>query len=194
MRPRNSANPPASEQNANGLPAPQPGEICPPQPTGPPFQLFSISGFQHFPHRYSHRYSLIEIRKSAFITSCKQNALRQPSVHASVHSPEDNNTLCGTRRMTEHQPPRDPLRMFTFAGRLLVLATVLVVGGMFYFFVMFVNDKVESGILPSGHYSVAFLLIPGVIVAVVLFVIVSFILELVGVRIWRQSDNRDHDA
>ena len=67
--------------------------------------------------------------------------------------------------MTEQQPPKDPLRMFTLAGRILALATLLVVGGMFYWFVMFVNDKAERGILPSGHYSIAFLLIPGVIIA-----------------------------
>lgn len=84
--------------------------------------------------------------------------------------------------------------MFTFAGRLLLLATVLVVGGSFYFIVMFVNEKVESGSLPSGHYSVAFLLIPGVIAAAVFFVAISFILELVGVRIWSKSDDGDHQA
>jgi hypothetical protein len=96
--------------------------------------------------------------------------------------------------MTEQQPPRDPLRMFTFAGRVLALATLLVVGGMFYLFVMFVNEKVENGTLPTGHYSVAFLLIPGVIVAAVFFVVASFILELIGVRIWSKSDDGDHHA
>jgi len=84
--------------------------------------------------------------------------------------------------------------MFTFAGRLLVLGTLLLVGGMFFWFVMFVNDKAETGTLPSGHYSVAFLLIPGVIVALVFFVVVSFFLELVGVRIWRKSDDPDRHA
>jgi len=84
--------------------------------------------------------------------------------------------------------------MLTFAGRLLLLATVLLVGGALYFFVMFVKDKVERGILPSGHYSVAFLLIPGVIIAAVFFVVVSFILELVGVRIWSKSDDSDSQA
>jgi len=96
--------------------------------------------------------------------------------------------------MNEQRPPKDPLRMFTFAGRLLVLATLIIVGGMFYWFVMFVNDKAESGILPSGHYSVAFLLIPGVIVALIFFVVVSFILELVGLRIWSKSNDQDHHA
>ena len=84
--------------------------------------------------------------------------------------------------------------MFTFAGRLLFLVIVFFVGGVLYFFVMFVKDKVESGILPSGHYSVPFLLIPGVIIAAVFFVVVSFILELVGVRIWSKSDDSNSHA
>jgi hypothetical protein len=96
--------------------------------------------------------------------------------------------------MNDHQPRKDPLRMFTFAGRLLALATLLIVAGIFFWFVMFVNDKVESRIFPSGHYPVAFLLIPGVIVALVFFVVVSFILELIGVRIWRKPDEHDNDA
>ena len=79
--------------------------------------------------------------------------------------------------------------MFTFAGRLLGLATLLVVGGVFYWFVMFVNDN-----LPSGRYPIAFLLIPGVIVALVFFVVTSFILELIGVQIWRKRDDHDKTA
>ena len=95
--------------------------------------------------------------------------------------------------MSEQQTPKDPLRMFTVAGRLLVLATVLVTGGMFYWFVMFVNDKVESGALPSGSYALAFLLIPGVIVAALFFGVASLILERMGVRIWRKSDDQDSE-
>jgi hypothetical protein len=79
--------------------------------------------------------------------------------------------------------------MFTFAGRVLALATLLVVGGMFYWFVMFVNDN-----LPSGRYPVAFLLMPGVIVALVFFVVLSFVLELVGIRIWKKQDVHDKTA
>jgi hypothetical protein len=79
--------------------------------------------------------------------------------------------------------------MFTFAGRLLLLATLLLVGGMFYWVVIFLNDKTQSGILPSGHYPLAFLLIPGAIAAAVFFVVVSFILELIGVKIWRKTDD-----
>jgi len=79
--------------------------------------------------------------------------------------------------------------MFIFAGRVLVLGTVVLFGGVFFFFVLFMNDKVESGMLPSGHYPFAFLLIPGVIVAGVFFGVASFVLELAGIRIWRKSDD-----
>ena len=41
--------------------------------------------------------------------------------------------------MSEQPPPNDPLRAFTFAGRLLVIATLIVAGGVFYWNVMFVN-------------------------------------------------------
>jgi len=91
--------------------------------------------------------------------------------------------------MTEEQPPRDPLRAFTFAGRLLLIATLLVASGVVYWFVMFVNDN-----LPSGHYPVAFLLIPVVIGAAVFFLVVSLILQLLGIRVWRESNDHDHTA
>ena len=79
--------------------------------------------------------------------------------------------------------------MFTLAGRILALITLLIVGGVFYWFVMFVNDN-----LPSGGYPIAFLLIAGVIVAGVFFVFLSFILELMGIRIWRKTDDHDKNA
>jgi hypothetical protein len=57
---------------------------------------------------------------------------------------------------------RDPLRAFTSAGRLAVIATIIVAGGLFYWCVMFINDY-----FPSGSYPVAFFLIPVVIGAAV---------------------------
>lgn len=96
--------------------------------------------------------------------------------------------------MSEQKTPKDPLRMFTFAGRLLAIVTLLVVGGMFYLTVMFVNHKVDRGELPTGHYAIAFLLIPGVIVAGLFFGVTSFILERLGVQIWRKPDDHDHPA
>jgi hypothetical protein len=95
-------------------------------------------------------------------------------------------TLSGVEPMSEQLPPQDPLRAFTFVGRLLLIATLLVAGGVFYWFVMFVNDN-----LPSGHYPVAFLLIPVVIGAAVFFFVVSLILQLMGIRVWRETD--DHN-
>ena len=91
--------------------------------------------------------------------------------------------------MSDQPPPQDPLRAFTFVGRLLLIATLLVAGGVFYWFVMFVNDH-----LPSGHYPVAFLLIPVVIGAAVFFILVSSICQLVGIRVWRETDDHDHTA
>jgi hypothetical protein len=95
--------------------------------------------------------------------------------------------------MADKESPKDPLRMFTFAGRLLLLVSLLLIGGMLYWFVMFVNDKVESGSLPSGHYAIAFLLIPAVVVAGLFFGVASTILEKLGVRIWKKSGD-DHQA
>ena len=91
--------------------------------------------------------------------------------------------------MSEPQPPRDPLRAFTFAGRLLVIATIMVSGGIFYWYVMFVNEN-----LPAGHYPIAFLLIPVVLGAAVFFGVVSLILRLFGIPVLRKPDDRDHGA
>ena len=85
--------------------------------------------------------------------------------------------------------------MFTITGRLLLLSTVLVLGGMFCFIIVFVDGKVESNIFPGGRYPVALLLIPGVIWATVLFfVAVSSFLASLGVRLLRKSDDNDHHA
>jgi hypothetical protein len=91
--------------------------------------------------------------------------------------------------MSDQPPPRDPLRAFTFVGRLLIIATLLVAGGVFYWFVMFVKDN-----LPSGHYPVAFLLIPVVIGAAAFFFLVSSVFQLVGIRVWRETDDHDRTA
>ena len=88
--------------------------------------------------------------------------------------------------MSEQQPPKDPLRAFTFPGRLLVIATVLASAGMFYWNVMFINDN-----FPTGHYPIAFLLIPVIIGAAIFFLVASFILRLAGIRVWREPDDRD---
>ncbi len=93
--------------------------------------------------------------------------------------------------MGDNQSPKHPLSMFTLAGRLLVLATLLILGGIFFWFVMFVKDEVERGTMPSGSYPIAFLLIPGVTFAGLFFGVLSLILEKLGVQIWSKSDSDD---
>ena len=86
----------------------------------------------------------------------------------------------------QRPPPKSPLRAFTFAGRLLLIATLIVGAGLFYWNVMFVNDN-----LPARRYPLAFLLIPVVIGAALFFGIVSLILRFFGVRVWREPDDDD---
>ena len=57
--------------------------------------------------------------------------------------------------MADQQPPKHPMENFTIAGRLLIVATIVVAGGLLYWNIMYINDN-----FPSGHYSMAFLLIP----------------------------------
>ena len=90
--------------------------------------------------------------------------------------------------MTEKGPPKDPLRAFTFAGRLLVIATLLASLGFFYWNVMFINDY-----FPSGHYSVAFLLIPVLIGAAIFFGVMSLLLRLFGIRVWKEPEDHNDD-
>jgi hypothetical protein len=78
---------------------------------------------------------------------------------------------------------RDPLRGFTFAGRLLVIATIIVAGGLFYWCVMFVNDY-----FPARRYPLAFFLIPVFILAMIFFGIISLLLRLVGIRVRKERD------
>ncbi len=91
--------------------------------------------------------------------------------------------------MNEPQPPKDPLRAFTFAGRLLLVATLVVAGGVLYWNYMFVSEH-----LPAHHYPLAFLLIPVVIGAAIFFILGSTILKLVGIRVWKKPDDHDKSA
>jgi hypothetical protein len=88
--------------------------------------------------------------------------------------------------MNEQKPPKGLLGRLTVVGRIVALASLVSVGGTLYWFLMFLNENVRDKALPSGHYPLAFLLIPAVIVALVLFVVGSFVLELLGVQIWKK--------
>ena len=87
--------------------------------------------------------------------------------------------------MSEQPQPRDPLGAFTFVGRVLVLATLLVAGGLFYWHIMFFRDH-----LPAHSYPVAFLLIPVVIGSAIFFGVVALILRIFGIRVWRDPDDK----
>src|SRR4051812_44766847 len=83
-------------------------------------------------------------------------------------------------------PSKDPLRGLTFVGRLLLLATLIVAGGVFYYFVMYVLKD-----LGARSYPVAFLLIPVVIGAGVFFLVVSLILQACRIPVWAE-DVKEH--
>ena len=88
--------------------------------------------------------------------------------------------------MSETPPANDPLKGFTFAGRLLMIATVLVAGGLFYWDIMYIFDH-----FPSGGYPVSFLLLPAVTGAGFFFVAGLLILRLFGIRISHPPDDPD---
>ena len=86
--------------------------------------------------------------------------------------------------MSEEPPAKDPLRAFTFAGRLLVIGTVIVAGFLFYFSILFVHER-----FPAGSYPLAFVLIPVPIGSAVFFGGMSLLLRLMGVRVWKKPDD-----
>lgn len=81
--------------------------------------------------------------------------------------------------MNQEPRPRDPLRFFTFAGRLLFLVTLLLGVGLFAWVVLYGGERV-----PTGSYLVAFVLIPVVIGAALFFVVVELVLRLFGIPVW----------
>src|ERR1039458_706452 len=81
--------------------------------------------------------------------------------------------------MNQEPRPRDPLRFFTFAGRLLFLVTLLLGVGLFAWVVLYGGERV-----PTGSYPVAFVLIPVVIGAALFFVVVELVLRLFGIPVW----------
>ena len=77
---------------------------------------------------------------------------------------------------------KDPLRALTFVGRLLLLLTLIVAGGVFYYFVMYVLPD-----LPVRSYPIVFLLIPVLIGAGVFFIVVSLILQVCRIPVWTED-------
>ena len=121
---------------------------------------------------------------------CHTISDKKKSIRATLPRRQDDlkTDLPGARileTMSEEPRPRDPLRAFTRAGRLLVVATIIVAAGLFYWCVMFINDY-----FPSGRYPLAFFLIPVFIGASIFFGIVSLILRIMGIRVWRETDKK----
>jgi hypothetical protein len=79
---------------------------------------------------------------------------------------------------------KHPMEKFTIAGRLLIVATIVVAGGLFYGNVMFINDN-----FPAGHYPIPFILIPVFIGSAIFYGVIYFILRRIGVRIFNGSDH-----
>jgi hypothetical protein len=88
--------------------------------------------------------------------------------------------------MNQAPGSQDPLRFFTFAGRLLFLVTLVVGGGLFAWVVLYGKDRV-----PTGSYPVAFILIPVVIGAAIFFLIAQMVLRLFGIRVWAEDNGAD---
>ena len=86
--------------------------------------------------------------------------------------------------MNQEPQPRDPLRFFTFAGRLLFLVTLLVSGGLFAWVVLYGGERV-----PTGSYPVALILIPVVIGAAIFFVVAELVLRLFGIPVWAAKND-----
>ena len=91
--------------------------------------------------------------------------------------------------MAEEPRQKNPMEKFTIAGRLLIVATIIVAGGLFYWNVMFINAN-----FPAGHYPIPFILIPVLIGSAIFYGIFYFILRRCGVRICRDSDNEKPSA
>jgi hypothetical protein len=65
----------------------------------------------------------------------------------------------------------------TFVGRLLLIATLLVSGGLFTWIVLYAKDR-----MPSGSYPIALVLIPVIMGAAVFFVVIESLLRMLDIQ------------
>jgi hypothetical protein len=86
--------------------------------------------------------------------------------------------------MAEAPRPKHPMEKFTIAGRLLIVATIVVAGGLLYWNIMYINDNFSS-----GHYPIPFILIPALIGSAIFYGVCYFILRLFGVKVLKDSDH-----
>jgi len=84
---------------------------------------------------------------------------------------------------------KDPLKALTFVGRLLLLITLIVAGGVLYYVMMYVvND------LPPGRYPSALLLIPVLIGAGIFFIVGSLLLQVCRIPVWTEDVKKPEAA
>ena len=87
---------------------------------------------------------------------------------------------------TDPQPepdegPRGPARWLTVPGRLLLIATFVGFGGGFGWFLLWAMEN-----LPPGRYPLFALVVPLLVLAVLFFLAAAFVLERVGVAVYRR--------
>jgi len=76
--------------------------------------------------------------------------------------------------------PRPPLSKFTFVGRMLLLAHLLLgIGGS----ALFICDSIPS--LPTGSYPLIVFVIPVGLVCFFSYLVLAWILERFGIRIYK---------
>jgi len=76
----------------------------------------------------------------------------------------------------DESSPKNPLEAFTLPGRLLVIASIMVAGGIFYWNVIYISEN-----FPSGIYPLTFLLIPSLMGSFLFMGISTLILSLLKI-------------
>lgn len=79
------------------------------------------------------------------------------------------------------EKPRSPIERLTFVGRLLLLGTLVLFGGAFYFYYMYLVEH-----LPSGHYFLVRFWLPVVVACPIFFFLAAWILGRCGIRIYKK--------
>jgi hypothetical protein len=78
--------------------------------------------------------------------------------------------------------PPGPITWFTVAGRLLLIVTMILTGGLMYWYVFATVPE-----LPAGSYPVVMWAFPLLITGFLFFWLTAFVLERLGIRIYRRD-------
>jgi hypothetical protein len=91
--------------------------------------------------------------------------------------------------MPSNQPPPNPLQSITIAGRILIIATIVVGGATFVWNMLFIHEN-----FPAGQYPIAFIMIPVVMFACVFFGLGAVVFRVLDIRFWRKYDDDGHNS